>query len=155
MTADDGRRWRALRAWVDDFPPDDQERLLGRMEHLLALAHDRDMGAFLEWVDTLFVLIERHERLDPQASGGEAWGWATRRPPTVTLPHPQKRDRGRSCGAVLSAWLPVAQAPDGAMLRHHLGRQHPDQARPYLERMRTAEVGTVATAAYEVVEVDE
>jgi hypothetical protein len=38
------------------------------MEHLMALAQDRDMGAFLEWVDTLLVLIERHERREPQAS---------------------------------------------------------------------------------------
>jgi hypothetical protein len=68
MISDYGRRWRALRAWFDAFPPDDQERLLGQMEHLLALAQDRDMGAFLAWVDALLVLIERHERLDPQAS---------------------------------------------------------------------------------------
>ena len=68
MTAEYGRRWRALRAWFDAFPPDDQERLLGQMEHLLALAHDRDMGAFLDWVDELLVLIERDEPHDLQAS---------------------------------------------------------------------------------------
>ncbi len=68
MTSAYGRRWRALRAWFDAFPPDDQERLLGQIERLIALAQDRDMGAFLEWVDALLVLIERHERLDPQAS---------------------------------------------------------------------------------------
>jgi hypothetical protein len=68
MTSDDGRRWRALQAWFDDFPPDDQERLLGQMEHLIALAQDRNMGAFLAWVDGLLVLIERHERLDSHAS---------------------------------------------------------------------------------------
>jgi hypothetical protein len=33
MISDYGRRWRALRAWFDAFPPDDQERLLGQMEH--------------------------------------------------------------------------------------------------------------------------
>jgi hypothetical protein len=38
------------------------------MERLLAFAQDQDMGAFLAWVDALFVLIERHERRDPQAS---------------------------------------------------------------------------------------
>jgi hypothetical protein len=58
MTSDDGRRWRALRAWFDDFPPDDQERLLGQMERFIARAQDRVMGAFLEWVDTLFVLTD-------------------------------------------------------------------------------------------------
>ena len=44
MISDDGRRWRALRAWFDAFPPDDQERLLGQMERFLALAQDRDGG---------------------------------------------------------------------------------------------------------------
>jgi hypothetical protein len=68
MSADDGRRWRALRAWFDAFPPDDQERLLGQLEHLLALAHHRDMGAFLNWVDELLVLVERREPCDSQAS---------------------------------------------------------------------------------------
>jgi hypothetical protein len=61
MTSEYGRRWRALRAWFDAFPPDDQERLLGQMEHFLTLAQDRDMGAFLDWVDQLFVVIERYE----------------------------------------------------------------------------------------------
>jgi hypothetical protein len=68
MTSDEGRRWRALRAWRDAFPPDDQERLLGQMERLLALAQDRDMGAFLDWVDAWLDRIERHEQRDPQAS---------------------------------------------------------------------------------------
>ena len=61
MTSEYGRRWRALRAWFDAFPPDDQERLLGQLEHLLTLAQGRDMGAFLDWVDQLFVVIERYE----------------------------------------------------------------------------------------------
>jgi hypothetical protein len=78
MIADDGRRWHALRAWFDAFPPDDQERLLGQLEHLIALAHDRDMGAFLAWVDTLLVRIERHERRDPQASEQGARGEGSR-----------------------------------------------------------------------------
>jgi hypothetical protein len=67
MLSEYGRRWRALRTWFDDFPPDDQERLLGQIERLLALAQDRDMGAFLDWVDELLVLIERHAQLNPQA----------------------------------------------------------------------------------------
>jgi hypothetical protein len=69
MISDEGRRWRDLWAWLDAFPPDDQERLLDQMERLLALAQDRDMGAFLAWVDALLGLIERHKRLDSQASG--------------------------------------------------------------------------------------
>ena len=68
MISDDGRRWRALRAWFDAFPPDDQEQLLGQMERFLALAQDRDMGAFLAWVDALLGRIERYESLNPQAS---------------------------------------------------------------------------------------
>ena len=68
MTAEDGCRWRALRAWFDAFPPDDQERLLGQMAYLLALGHDRAMGAFLDGVDERLVLIERHEPHDLQAS---------------------------------------------------------------------------------------
>jgi hypothetical protein len=69
MTADEGRRWRELRARFAAFPPDDQERLLGQMERLLALAQDRDMGAFLEWVDTLLSSLSGMSR-------------ATRRPPS-------------------------------------------------------------------------
>jgi hypothetical protein len=68
MTADEGRRWRELRARFAAFPPDDQERLLGQMEHFLALAQDRDMGAFLDWVDGLLDRIERQERFDPRVS---------------------------------------------------------------------------------------
>jgi hypothetical protein len=68
MSADDGRRWRALRAWLDAFPPDDQERRLGPMEPLLALAHTRGVGAFLAWVDERLVLVERREPGDPPAS---------------------------------------------------------------------------------------
>ena len=74
MISDDGRRWRALRAWFDAFPPDDQERLLGQMERFLALAQDRDMGAFLDWVDGLLGLIERDETLNSQASERETPG---------------------------------------------------------------------------------
>jgi hypothetical protein len=63
-----------------------------------------------------------------------------------------RRYRCRHCGAEPPAWLPVAQAVDGAMLLHHLGRQHPDQVGPYLERMRTEDIATVAAEAYEVVD---
>jgi hypothetical protein len=74
MISDDGRRWRALRAWFDDFPPDDQERLLGQMERPVALAQDRDMGAFFEWADALLVRMERHEQLNPRAPERRTWG---------------------------------------------------------------------------------
>jgi hypothetical protein len=41
------------------------------------------------------------------------------------------------------------------MLLHHLTYLHPDQVRPYLTRMETEDIGTVAAEAFEVVEEDE
>jgi hypothetical protein len=38
------------------------------------------------------------------------------------------------------------------MLLHHLSDWHPSEAGPYLERMRTEDIATVAAKAYEVVE---
>jgi hypothetical protein len=67
-----------------------------------------------------------------------------------------RRYRCRYCGAVLPAWLPVAQAVDGAMLLRHLGLQHPDQVGAYLDRMRHDEdIAAVAAEGFEVVEEDE
>jgi hypothetical protein len=54
------------------------------------------------------------------------------------------------CSVVLPAWLPVAKQLDGTMSLHHR-----DQAGPYLDRLRTEDIGTVAAEAYEVVEEDE
>jgi hypothetical protein len=65
---------------------------------------------------------------------------------------PHKRYRCRYCGIVLRAWLPVTKRPNGAMLLHHLSYHHPDQVSPYLERMRTEDIATVAAEAYDVVE---
>jgi hypothetical protein len=45
---------------------------------------------------------------------------------------PPKRDRCRYCGRELPAWLPVAQAPDGPRLVHHLSAMHPTEVGPYL-----------------------
>jgi hypothetical protein len=59
----------------------------------------------------------------------------------------RKRFKCRFCGTVLPAWLLVAKRPDGAMLLYHLGQHHPDQVGPYLERMRTECIATVAAAA--------
>jgi hypothetical protein len=67
--------------------------------------------------------------------------------------HP--RYRCPLCGAVLPAWWPVAQEPNGAMLLHHLSFQHPDQVKAYLDRMhRDEDIGTMAAEAYEMVEED-
>jgi len=63
-----------------------------------------------------------------------------------------RRYRCRFCGRDLPAWLPVAPRPDGAMLLHHLGDRHPTEVRPYLKRMQTEEIATMAAEAYEVIE---
>jgi hypothetical protein len=60
---------------------------------------------------------------------------------------PQKRYRCRYCGRALPAWLPVMQAPDGPMLVHHLSTMHPAEVGPYLNRMRTEDIATVAAEA--------
>ena len=41
------------------------------------------------------------------------------------------------------------------MLLYHLSQQHPDRVRPYLECIRTEEIGTVEAEAYGVVEEGE
>ena len=44
------------------------------------------------------------------------------------------------------------QAAQRAMLLHHLADMHPIEARPYLKRMATEDIATVAAEAYEVIE---
>ena len=61
MIENNRRRWRALWAWFDNFPPDDQERLLDYLEQLMVKTQDQDMGAFMDLVDKLFLLIGRLE----------------------------------------------------------------------------------------------
>jgi hypothetical protein len=69
----------------------------------------------------------------------------------VTPPRPRKRYRCRYCQAELPAWLPVFQAPDGAMLLHHLAQDHPDRVKYYLDRMPTDDNHErVVVEAYEV-----
>jgi hypothetical protein len=64
-----------------------------------------------------------------------------------------RRYRCRYCGVVLPAWYPVLQAPNGAMLLHHLSQDHPDQVGPYLDQMRTDDDhDRVVVQAFEVVE---
>jgi hypothetical protein len=65
---------------------------------------------------------------------------------------PQKRYRCRYCGRELDAWLPAAKRPQATMLVHHLYLIHPAEFGPYLERMRTEDIATVAVEAYAVVE---
>jgi hypothetical protein len=57
--------------------------------------------------------------------------------------HP--RFKCQFCGAILPAWLPVPQEPNGAMLLHHLTQQYPAEAGAYLRRMhRTEDIARVA-----------
>jgi hypothetical protein len=70
-------------------------------------------------------------------------------------PSPLKRYRCRFCGLKLNAWLPVAKRPESSMLLYHLGQQHPEEVGPYLERLETECISTVAAEAYEVVEEDD
>jgi hypothetical protein len=46
----------------------------------------------------------------------------------------------------------VAKRPWGPMLVHHLSTMHPAEVGPYLARLRTEDIATVAAEAYEVVE---
>jgi hypothetical protein len=66
-----------------------------------------------------------------------------------------RRDRCRSCGRDLPAWLAAAKRPNGAMRLHHLADMHPAEVRPYLTRMETEDIATVAAKTYEVVAVEE
>jgi hypothetical protein len=69
---------------------------------------------------------------------------------------PPRRYRCRFCGLLLSAWLPVAREPNGAMLLQHLSHTHPDQVGAYLARMHTDEdITSVAADSYEVVDGDD
>jgi hypothetical protein len=65
---------------------------------------------------------------------------------------PNRQYRCRYCGRVLSVWLPAAKRPNGALLLNHLGDMHPTEVRPYLKRMETEDIATVAAEAFEVVE---
>jgi len=49
------------------------------------------------------------------------------------------RFKCRFCGAVLPAWLPVVKRPNGAMLLYHLGQNHPDRVKAYLDQMPSDE----------------
>jgi hypothetical protein len=65
---------------------------------------------------------------------------------------PTKRYLCRYCGRELPAWLPVAKRPQATMLLHHLSLMHPAEVGPYLARMRTEDMATVAAEASGVVE---
>jgi hypothetical protein len=64
-------------------------------------------------------------------------------------------DRCRFCGRELPAWLPVAQRPWEPMLLHHLSLMHLTEVGPYLARMRTEDIATVAAEAFDVIKSEE
>jgi hypothetical protein len=70
----------------------------------------------------------------------------------MTRPPAHQRYRRRFCGHDFNAWLPAAKRPNRSMLLYHLSQQHHDRVGPYLERMRTEDIGTVAAEAFEVIE---
>lgn len=63
--------------------------------------------------------------------------------------------RCRLCGCILPGWLRVFNQPNSAMLLGHLSAMHPDEVGPYLRRMATEDIGTVAMEAYERVDASE
>jgi hypothetical protein len=65
----------------------------------------------------------------------------------------RKRFRCRFCGRLLSAWQPLFQEPDGAMLLGHLSQHHPAEVRRFLDQMYTTEdITPVAAQAFELME---
>jgi hypothetical protein len=54
---------------------------------------------------------------------------------------------------VFSAWTPVFEEPDGALLLHHISQAHPAEVGRYLDQMHTDDDITPAIVqAYEAVE---
>ena len=64
----------------------------------------------------------------------------------------RRRYRCRFCGTHLNAWFPVAKRPNSAMLLYHLGQDHIEEARPYLQRMETEGINRVLAELFEGVE---
>jgi hypothetical protein len=64
----------------------------------------------------------------------------------------RRRYRCRFCGLELPAWLPVAKRPEGSMLLYHLGQDHLEAARPYLQRMECESINRVLAELFEGVE---
>jgi hypothetical protein len=64
----------------------------------------------------------------------------------------RKRYRCRFCGLELRAWLPVAKRPEGSMLLYHLGQDHLEALRPYLQRMETESITRVLLELFDLVE---
>ena len=51
----------------------------------------------------------------------------------------RRRYRCRFCGHLVPAWLPAAQAPNGALLLGHLSQHRRDRVGAYTARMHTTE----------------
>jgi hypothetical protein len=57
--------------------------------------------------------------------------------------------RCRLCQAILPGWLRLADSPHSALLLHHLGAMHPEEFRPYLQRMERECIETLVMELFE------
>jgi hypothetical protein len=54
------------------------------------------------------------------------------------------------CGVVFpGGWFRLPNVPNSAMLLHHLGNDHLEEAKPYLKRMETEEIDEVVMELFE------
>jgi hypothetical protein len=70
-------------------------------------------------------------------------------PKEYDMPSPSNQVRYHLCGTVLPGWRRIDDKPNGTMLLNHLSMMHPAEVGPYLERMRTEDIGTVAMEAFD------
>jgi hypothetical protein len=64
--------------------------------------------------------------------------------------------RCKLCGTIfLGGWFRLANAPNSAMLLHHLGNHHLVAAKPYLVRMETEEIDEVIMELFERIDEPE
>lgn len=71
----------------------------------------------------------------------------------MTTPPSRRQSRHvrcRLCGMIfLGGWFRLANAPNSAMLLHHLGHHHLVAAKPYLVRMETEAIDEVIMELFE------
>jgi hypothetical protein len=74
----------------------------------------------------------------------------------MTIPPSRQRSRYvrcRWCGIILGGWLPIPNRPESSMLLYHLGADHLEQAKPYLQRMNTTDdIDVVVMEIFERIE---
>ena len=60
--------------------------------------------------------------------------------------------RWRYCECLFPGILRIDNTSNGALLLNHLSAMHPDEVGPYLRRIETEDIGTVAMEAFARVE---